>query len=219
MSATPRIGLLGGAFDPPHIGHLIPAREAAERLDLSKVLLVPAGGHPFKGGGGGMTPAAHRLAMTRLAAAGEPRLVVSELETAREGVTFTIDTVRTLARSEPELEIHLLLGSDLLGELHLWREWERLTDYAHVVVMGRPGYRALDPRLPVAELWCPLQVERVEALDRRRLGRFGVATLEVSALEVSSTEIRSRLRTGREIRWFTPEPVREYIRAHGLYRG
>ena len=212
-----RLGVMGGAFDPPHVGHLRPALEVAELLRLDRVLFVPAGGHPFKARAG-ITSVEHRLAMTRLAVAEEPRFAVSELETSRPGLSYTVETLENLGRMAPETELFLLLGSDLLGELHLWREWRRLPELAHLVLMGRPGYEILDPALPATALLAPRRVESLELLSRKSFNGHGVGLASVTRLAVSSTELRARLRQGLSVRWLVPDEVVRYMESNGLYR-
>ncbi len=185
-----KLGLFGGTFDPPHVGHFLAAVDAADALELDQVVWVPAAAQPLKAGAA--ADATHRLAMTRLAAAGNPRFSVEALEVERGGLSFTIDTLRTLRERHPGAALFLLLGADAAAMLPKWREPGAIRALAEIVVLTRGG----DDQAP---------------LD-------GVRTLSTRRVDVSATEIRGRVRLGRSIRGFVPDAVEEYIAAHGLYR-
>jgi len=187
-----RLGLLGGTFDPPHVGHLFVAYTAFERLGLTDVRLIPAHQQPLKQGSV-TTPAHHRLAMTRLLAAEDPRLTVDPVELERGGLSFTIETVRAYRMAQPTAELVVLLGEDAARTLPQWRESAALAAEARLVVVTRGEEGSVNAGVPV---------ERV-------------ATRRV---DVSATEIRERVRTGLPIRGFVPGPVADYIAEHGLYR-
>jgi len=188
--------LFGGTFDPIHLGHLVVADHVAEAARLSTVLFVPAGRPPHKEGQP-LTPAADRLAMVELAIAGNPRFSVSRLELeSGHGPSFTIDTVRRL-RAAGERDVALVLGADSLVELVSWREPEALVSESRVLVVERPG----------------VDLERAPAHLVAR-----VTFVAAPRLDISSREIRARVAAGLSIRYLVPEPVREYIREHGLYR-
>jgi nicotinate-nucleotide adenylyltransferase len=184
---------MGGTFNPPHVAHLIVAREVREVLELDEVVLVPTNVHAFKG------PAAaaprHRVAMAELAVAGDSGLGVDRVEIERGGVSYTVDTLRFLREREPGIEWTLILGRDILEELADWREADALPDLADVAVTTRAGLEP--PR------WLPFG---------------GRCTLvDVPELEISSTAIRARVARGRSIRYWVPPAVEAYIREHGLY--
>jgi nicotinate-nucleotide adenylyltransferase len=189
-----RKGILGGTFNPPHLAHLIVAQEVREALQLDVVVLIPTHVHAFKG------PASaaprHRAAMTELAAAGDPGLSVDRIEVQRGGTSYTVETLRALREREPETDWTLILGHDNMEELKQWRESEALPDLARVVVTTRGGIEETTG-LPYAGRWTLVQVP---------------------ALEVSSSDIRSRIASGRSIRYWVPPAVEAYIREHGLYR-
>ncbi|OSM01615.1 nicotinate-nucleotide adenylyltransferase [Magnetofaba australis] len=216
MIQAQRIGLMGGSFDPPHHGHLRAALEAVEALRLDRLLFIPTGAHPFKGESQRMPPQ-HRLAMTRLAIADEPRFDVSDIEIQRAGTAYTIDTLRDLSQQFPADELILLLGADLLGELHLWKDWRELLEYAHLCVMNRPGYDAR----PACSLASGVLLKHQAPPDGEPIpdydDQYFYGALTIRDLEISSTDLRQRLRQGRSIRYFTPEPVIAYIQEHGLY--
>jgi nicotinate-nucleotide adenylyltransferase len=202
-----RVGIFGGSFDPPHVGHLLVAVDALERLGLDRMVLVPAAQQPLKvAAGGSHATAQQRLAMTRLLVAGDPRFEVDPIEIERGGISFTVDTLEALAARWPGAELFLLAGADVLGTFHRWREPERIRSLATLVVLARDGLGgagagfAPSPPPPAALPGGP-----PELLATRRV-------------DVSSTEIRARLRSGQSIRGFVPEAVADFIRSAGLYR-
>jgi len=205
-SAPRRIGLFGGTFDPPHVGHLALAEWARESLRLDRVLFVPAG-HPPHKGRARLSSVGHRLAMTRLAVRDNRAFTVSELEALRDGPSFTIDTVRALRRREPRARIFLLMGADSLAEFSTWREPEGILAFATLAVAPRPG--------PSAAAGRPAR-RGVPGL--RLAGDARIAWLRNPGLDVSSSAIRSRLRAGRSVRYLIPEAVARYIARHHLYR-
>jgi len=190
---TERLGILGGTFDPPHTGHLLLALDALDQLGLERLILVPASRQPLKEGLEMTTPE-HRLAMTRLLAAHDPRLAVNDAEVSRGGLSYTIDTVRALRGAHPAAAFYLLMGEDTAATLPQWREPKELSSLVTVAVAGRG---ASDRPLPAGF--------RAERLPMRRV-------------DLSATEIRDRVRAGRSIRGFVPDAVADYIDAHQLYR-
>lgn len=202
-----RIGLFGGSFDPPHAGHLHVARAARGRFRLDRVVFVPAAEPPHKPGRR-LAPGADRMAMLRLLLEGEPRCEVSDLELARGGRSYTIDTVRALPAElgEPEdCEIHLLLGSDSLVLLPQWREARALLERVQPVVVRRGG----DLAEQIAALAGALPEELLRKLER--------GALDLEPVPVSSTQVRETLPGADVDLRLVPAPVLDYIRAHGLY--
>jgi nicotinate-nucleotide adenylyltransferase len=189
------VGLFGGSFDPPHVGHLIAAQDVLERLGLSRVRFVPARVSPFKVDEEGAAPAELRLAMVEAALAGHPGLEADRSELDREPPSYTVDTLRALRRAEPDVRWTLLVGSDQWASFGRWREPEAILQLASVVVMSRDG----------------ADVETRTGLDSPP------RTVPVTRIDVSSTDIRARVRQGRSIRYLVPEPVRALIAANGLY--
>jgi nicotinate-nucleotide adenylyltransferase len=183
--------LLGGSFDPVHLGHLVVAQTAAELLG-ARVRLMPAREQPFKRAAH-LATAVQRADMLALAVAGNPLLSVESIELELAAPSYTVRTLRALAAREPGNRLTLLLGADAARDLPAWFEVEALPALADVVVFGRPGTPV--PDLPV-------------------IGR----AIEVPAVDISATEVRRRVAEGRSIRYFVPDAVREYITAHGLYR-
>lgn len=191
-----RLGLFGGTFDPPHLGHLVVAQDVVERLELDRLFFVPAGEPPHKVEDR-LSPAAVRLAMVQAAAGDDPRLGVSDVEVAREGPSYTVDTLRWYRERHPGAELFFLMGADQLVRFRSWREPREIARLARLVVMAREGVdpERLDPGIEVPFLRVP-----------------------VTRVDISSTEVRRRIREGRSIRYLVPEPVRRIIEREGLYR-
>ncbi|HEY8083507.1 MAG TPA: nicotinate-nucleotide adenylyltransferase [Solirubrobacterales bacterium] len=195
------IGVLGSAFNPPHLGHLALAQEALWQLGLSEVVLMPTGQAPHKrivdDPGSEL-----RLAMTRLAAADDPRFSVSTLEVEREGPSYTYETLEMLARERGDTELVFVMGADAAVGLESWREPERVVELARLAVARRSGISDAD----------------VDAV-LRSLGADGRATiLEMPQFGVSSSAVRDRAATGRPLRYLVPEPVARFIEEKGIYQ-
>lgn len=196
-----RLGLLGGTFDPPHIGHLVAARDAAEALGLDRVLWVVAGRPPHKRYEE-VSPASVRLEMARAAVVGDNLLGVSDVELQREGPTYTVDTLRQLRGTSQGSDLFFLMGADQVVELDTWREPEALPALATLVALDREGREARVPS--------PLKLSSGATVDFR--------WVRVTRLDVSSTDIRQRVRDGRSIRYLVPPEVQRIIEKHRLYR-
>lgn len=188
-----RLGVFGGAFDPVHTGHLVLASECRQQLALDAVWLVPSGSPPHKDPGG-LADAGTRVEMLELATAGDPGLVVSRIEIDREGVSYTVDTLETIAASDPGCELFLLLGADSVADLANWYQPERICELARVVAVNRGGTTS-----KTAVTGC-----RVEEVT-------------MPAIDVSSRDIRHRIRQGRSIRHLVPRAVEAYLDEHALY--
>jgi len=196
-----RLGLFGGTFDPPHLGHLMVAQDAVERLSLHRLLFLVAG-HPPHKVNEILSPPRVRVEMTRAAVDGNPSFEVSEVEMGREGPTYTVNTLRHFRSSYPRAEIFFLLGSDQLAEFHEWQEPEGIANLATLVAVGRNGIE-------------PGQVAPVELPSGADLEFI---SLPVTRSDISSSEIRSRIRDGRSVQYLVPKQVREIIETHRLYR-
>ena len=197
-----RIGVLGGTFDPVHLGHLIIAEEARTRLSLEKVLFVPAGRPWFKDGND-VTGTADRLEMLRLALEGNPQFCIDTQELERPGATYTVDTIAQLrGQMGPDAEIFFIIGLDALAELARWKDPERLASMCFFAAMRRPEFTELD----VASL-----VKTVPGVSGR------VHLLENIQVDISSSDIRCRIQEGLPIRYLVPRKVDEYITEKGLY--
>lgn len=196
-----RLGLFGGTFDPPHVGHLILASEARSQLDLTRVLWTVTPDPPHKQDQF-ITSLQHRLAMVRLAIQGDPRFEISDIELNRPGPHYTVDTIRLLAEQNPSAEIVPIIGGDSLHDLPTWHQPKELVYAAHWVgVMRRPGE---EPDLKELERELPGISSKVHYVD-------------APLLEIASREIRSRVASGRPYRYYLPNPVYEYIQQNHLY--
>jgi nicotinate-nucleotide adenylyltransferase len=200
---TPRrVGVLGGTFDPPHVGHLWLAALAADVLDLHRVLFMPAGQPPHKGDRL-VSRATDRLLMTRLAIQADPALDLCPIEMERTGPSYTIDSVAELRRAHPDARLFLLMSADSLAQIDTWREPDRLLDEIEWAVGPRPGSELPDP----------------SSLEERFGARASrIHLLTGPALDVSSSEIRRRVAAGYTIRYLVPREVEQLIAERGLYR-
>ncbi|HEX7715253.1 MAG TPA: nicotinate-nucleotide adenylyltransferase [Bacillota bacterium] len=195
-------GIMGGTFDPIHLGHLILAEKAGEVSSLEKIIFVPAAIPPHKIGEV-LTPAEHRLRMVELAIEGHPGFEISRVELDREGPSYTADTIRQLIAIERGAEAVLILGFDSLLELYTWKNYRDILDQARIITAFRPG----SPVLRDANDW-PLFLQPY---------RERITILEAPLLDISSTWLRVELMQGRSIRYLVPDAVREYIRENRLY--
>lgn len=197
-----RIGLFGGTFDPPHLGHLILASEARSQLDLTRLLWTVTPDPPHKQDQL-ITSLEHRIAMVRLAIEDDPAFELSNVELNRPGPHYTVDTVKLVAEQNPGAEIVPVIGGDSLQDLPTWHQPRELLYAAHWVgVMRRPG-----------------EDTNLEALERELPGiRSKVHYVDAPLLEIASREIRHRVAAGKPFRYYLPEPVYEYIEQHHLYQ-
>jgi len=198
------IGVLGGTFDPIHIGHLKVAEEAVDRLDLPRILFMPAGQPWLKlNNANAISPVQHRLEMVRLAVSGNPRFKLSTLEIERTGPTYTVDTI---AQLQSQLgagdEVFFILGWDNLSQLPQWHQPERLIELCRLVAVPRVDFPL--PDFPALEKALPGIKERVILFDKPRI-------------DINASEIRRRAAKGLSISDFVPAPVERYIKEHGLY--
>ena len=197
--AQPRLGVLGGSFDPPHVAHLAIASEAFHALGLSRVLFVPAAAPPHKDGGR-RTAADVRLEMTSLAVDDDLRFTASGVE-IECGLVYTADTMRALGRRYPGQELVFILGSDSLLQLDTWHEPEELLSVCSLAVAPRPG----DPPEAVAAAAADWGASRVTLLD-------------APIMDVSSSDIRTRVAARRPVRYLVPARVEKFMVDSGLYR-
>ncbi|HEU5002454.1 MAG TPA: nicotinate-nucleotide adenylyltransferase [Actinomycetota bacterium] len=192
-----RLGIMGGTFDPIHIGHLVCAEEARWQFNLDEVIFVPAGSPWQKRA---VTGAEDRYLLTMLATAGNPHFSVSRIEVDRPGPTYTRETLSALADFHGEAaDLFFITGADAVLEILTWKDPDAVLDAASFIAASRPGYD----------------------LGRLELERFGdrVRVIEIPALAISSTDIRRRVREGRPIQYLVPPEVAAFIDERGLYRG
>lgn len=202
-----KLGLFGGTFDPPHEGHLAVARTARDQLALDRVELIPTRVPPHRRAP--RAPAADRYAMLALAVLDEPRLVPSPREIVREGVSFTVETLRRLAREHPAVEPYLVLGLDSYLDLPQWKEPDAITALAHLVIAPRPGAELV--------LRPEDRPRRVEPGGAAPAGGRGVFVLEMREVPLAATDLRAALARGDARVEGIPEPVLRHIRKRGLY--
>jgi nicotinate-nucleotide adenylyltransferase len=189
----PRVGVMGGTFDPIHHGHLVAASEVAQSFDLDEVVFVPTG-QPWQKGA--VSTGEHRYLMTVIATASNPRFTVSRVDIDREGPTYTIDTLRDIHEARPEAELFFITGADAIAQILSCRNVQELWDLAHFVAVSRPGHDLSISGLPQQD----------------------VSLLEVPALAISSTDCRIRVSRGFPVWYLVPDGVVQYISKHHLYR-
>ena len=198
-----RVGILGGTFDPIHLGHLIVAEEARVGRDLEQVIFIPAGQPRLKGEEPQATPE-QRLRMVELAVASNPHFRVVRNEVDRAGPTYTVDTLEELqGELGPETTLCFILGLDALGQFHRWKDPERIIQMCELVIVNRPGFQntaVLDE-----------QLARYPAIGSK------ISLLNIPRIEISSTDIRQRAARGGSLRYLVPDPVADYARGQGLY--
>lgn len=204
MSAR-RIGILGGTFDPPHLGHLLIAEAARVALELESVLFLPAG-EPWLKAGRRITPARHRLRMLELAIADNPHFGRCDCEVRRDGPSYTVDTLEQLSRDlPPDSELYFIVGSDVLPEFHLWKEPEQILELCCLAVVERPG----GPDDGIA-----LLAERFP-----EAAAMGAAVpVHGPRVDCNASQLRQMLAQGRSVRYQIPDGVVAYIAEHGLYQ-
>ncbi|WP_214467187.1 nicotinate-nucleotide adenylyltransferase [Microbacterium flavescens] len=193
VTAAPRIGVMGGTFDPIHHGHLVAASEVAQWFDLDEVVFVPTG-QPWQKYD--VSPSEHRYLMTVIATASNPRFTVSRVDIDRSGPTYTIDTLRDLKAQRPDAELYFITGADAIAQILSWRDHDELWDLAHFVAVSRPGHVLSTDGLPSED----------------------VSQLEIPALAISSTDCRDRVEQGHPVWYLVPDGVVQYIAKHHLYR-
>ncbi len=190
----PRVGIMGGTFDPIHHGHLVAASEVAQNYDLDEVIFVPTGEPWMKTG---VSAGEHRYLMTVIATAANPRFTVSRVDLERGGPTYTIDTLRDIRAERPNAELYFISGADAIAQIMEWKDHEELWKLAKFVAVSRPGH----------------------ALSIRGLPEQSVSSMEVPALAISSSDCRERVRGGYPVWYLVPDGVVQYISKHHLYRG
>ena len=190
-----RIGILGGTFNPIHLGHLLIAQDAMEQAQLDSVVFIPDA-HPAHKSAASLVPSRHRLHMVKLAIRGDDRFIVDDIEIRRGGKSYAVDTVTELKRRWPDAELFFIIGSDSLQELRLWRDIERLAAQCTFLVLARPVCERNRPRLRRSIRW---QLVRGHPCD------------------IASRDIRARIARGQSIRYLVPDTVLNYIERKKLY--
>ncbi|MCW4459682.1 nicotinate-nucleotide adenylyltransferase [Microbacterium sp. MPKO10] len=191
--SRPRIGVMGGTFDPIHHGHLVAASEVAHSYGLDEVIFVPTG-QPWQKSQ--VSEGEHRYLMTVVATAANPQFTVSRVDIERTGPTYTIDTLRDLKRQRPDSDLFFITGADAIAQILSWKDHAELFSLAHFVAVSRPGH----------------------TLNISGLPEEHVSLLEVPALAISSTDCRSRVSRGHPVWYLVPDGVVQYITKYHLYR-
>ncbi len=187
-----RLGILGGTFDPIHLGHLRMAQVVLEKMKLDQVVFVPSNLPPHKSAAG-LSPAGKRLYLIRGAIQGNPNFTVSAFETQKEGKSYSIDTVLRFARTFPKAKLFFIIGYDAFTALHKWKAIEEILKMTEFVVVNRPG-------------------------NFKKQGRIKHHSVVMPGMDISSSSIRQLVKQGKSIRYLVPEAVRNYIEKNGLYR-
>lgn len=204
MDQKNRVGIMGGTFNPIHLGHLMTGECAYEQFDLDKVLFMPSKTPPHK------TIREHisaedRASMVKLAIAGNPHFTFSGMELERSGVTYTVDTLRELHQMYQNCEYYFIIGADSLFDFSKWREPEEILKLATVLVASRYG----------------MSKEKLKEQAIKLQQEYGgtIQIVDMPTINISSSEIRSRKKEGKDVRYYVDEKVRIYIEEHELYRG
>ena len=195
MKNLKKIGILGGTFDPIHTGHLVLADELREKLKLERVIFIPSASPPHKTEHE-LSSAAHRFEMTKLAIKGNSHFYVSDIELKREGLSYTVETLRKLKELYKDSEIYFLTGSDVLDEITTWKESDEIYRLAKMVIGIRPGFDEFDPE---------------DHFAKRSI------ILRITGVNVSSSHIREKVAKSESIKYLVPSGVEEYIRRKHLY--
>jgi len=219
-----RVGVFGGTFDPPHLGHLILAEEIRESFGLGEVYFMPCNEPPHKDSNN-LTEVKHRFAMVVAATLHNPSFVVSSIEANRKGKSFSIDTVRELQEHMgDEVQIVFVTGIDAFVNIETWKDHRKFLDLCHIVVVSRPGHGFEEvAKMPtwigdrVVDL-CEGDLLPQEQLEQCPNGEWHVFFSDAVHIDISSTEIRERVAARLSVRYKVPDEVDRYIRANGLYR-
>jgi nicotinate-nucleotide adenylyltransferase len=217
---TQKLGILGGTFNPIHLGHLAAAEEVCERLELDRVIFIPAFLPPHKNEEDAPT-ARQRLEMVRLAIEGNPRFSLSSMEVERGGRSYTIDTIMELKRIYRDADLYFITGLDSFLDIRTWKDWQRLLTLCSFVVLSREGYRFTDL---VNQNLVQASEQDLAALDARtrhqlvaRTGGIRIFLENIPLYDVSSTDVRARIKQGRSVKYRLLEQVEHYIINNNLY--
>lgn len=203
---TMKLGILGGTFNPIHLGHLIIAQTALEKFQLKRVVFIP-NGQPHYKKAKGLAPARHRLKMVKLAMADNSFFSVSDIESQRKGPSYSIETLQKLKSLYPATtKFYFIIGADTLSELPLWRDIKKLTQLCHFITIGRPDTVSLNTK------------RLTRYLDRSVVADFRRYYLARPLIDISSSEIRNRIRKGQSVKYLVPEEIAKYLRRYKLYQ-
>ena len=196
MRNRKKVGILGGTFDPIHMGHLVLAEQVREKFQLERVIFIPCASPPHKTEQK-LSPADDRFEMTKLALEGNPYFFVSDIELKREGLSYTVETLRELKEFYRDSEIYFLTGSDVLDEITTWKDPEEIYKLAKIVIGVRPGFDKFDHEDHFAKT---------------------SIIINITGIDISSTQIREKVRKGESIKYLVPPKVEEYIKNRNLYK-
>lgn len=189
-----KIGLLGGTFDPPHLGHMIIGEEAYDACGLDEVWFMPVNQPPHKNRH--ISLGRHRYNMVNLAIASNPHFKMCDIESKRDGLSYTIDTIRELRTHYPEVQFYFILGGDMVLDLPNWRDIKELSEMVTFIAFERPGFT-----------WPDFE------------GDLRIKKVQSPGIQMSSTDLRLRIRDGRTTTYYLQEDVKNYIKEHLLYEG
>ena len=213
-----RVGLLGGTFNPVHLGHLRAAEEIREVLTLDKIYFIPASIPPHKDSGDIISPN-NRLKMLELAIQDNPIFEISDVELKRDGASYTIDTLKHFSSNFPEFEFYFIVGNDLFVEIDTWKDFKQLFELSNFAVITRPGFSedfsSLIP-LAVKDAFRYYKKERDVTIYLHKSSKT-LAIVQIEGVQVSSTQIRDLLRDKKSIKYLVPAPVESYILSKKLY--
>lgn len=193
-----KVGIFGGTFNPPHIGHLIVAEFIREEANLDKIIFIPCASPPHKQNQkylSQMASAHHRFEMVKIAISENPFFEVSDIEIKRGGISYTVETVSYLVEKFPERDFYLLIGADQFEEFHMWKDPDEIVKKVHLLVFNRYGYKVTESKFS-------------------KYATF----IAVPNVDISASSIRDRIRLGKSIRYLVPVGVEEYIYRNNLYR-
>jgi nicotinate-nucleotide adenylyltransferase len=216
-----KVGIFGGTFNPIHYGHLRAAEEVKEKAILDKILFIPSGRPPLKSRD--IADARHRYEMTRLALMKNTHFELSDRECRQKGKSYTIKTLKELKRSHPERDFYFILGIDAFLDMPNWWHHEELLTLAHFIIISRPGFQFIDLRMAPAfeakkSVLRKLDNKENELYTLNLQGPITLMLLRLTPVGISSTEIRSRIKQDRSIKYLLPASVESYIIANKLYR-
>lgn len=197
-----KIGILGGSFDPIHMGHLILGENVRDSLKLDKVIFIPTGINPFKGNRNTTSPT-QRLEMIKLAIESNPHFTISTIEIEREGISYTIDTIKSLKGRYKEDDLYFIIGSDIIFQIEKWKDIQQLVKLCKFALVNRPGkeLKEIDNKVEELSLKYNIFFERISS----------------PFIDISSTDIRNRVRKKQSIKYLVPPKVEDYIIKHKLY--
>lgn len=198
-----KIGIMGGTFDPIHNGHLLIAEYARNHFELDMILFMPTGNPPHKNENN-ISSDKHRYNMVLLATNSNENFILSTMEMDRQGITYTIDTIKALKTMYEDVDLYFIMGSDSLLQIHKWKNYEELLNICKFIVASRPGY----------------DNNMLENIIKDLNFKFNspIFTMEAPLLDISSSEIRERIKNNKSISYLVPRPVEIYIHKNKLYR-